>query len=383
MSNGGKEMTDYHVFRKQRATNHGKITHKWYYYFVVNGKQVQKVCKGCKTKNEAIAFVGKLPARSGENAVLIKTIAETMYLPGSEHMKRRIQLGRPLDDHTMLEARFKINIIIEKWGERTLESLTVEEVTKYLFSRERSGSWKQSFLIYLREIYHEGPWYGCKVTVPVFPKFAKHSRKSNIFMTEELNKLLVPENFPSDELYLFFLCCLSGGLRLGEAAGIRVKQIFFESRALIIDGFLKDTGVRTVYNKKGSEEHPKIRIVPLPAITIERLKNHIARHNYQDDDFIFRAYKDPGKTIGFWYIHDVLARAIKKAEINTDGRKLGVHSFRYTYVTRMRRELPADIVMKLAGHTTVGMTELYNQKVLDATLKTLIGADTAVANLFV
>jgi integrase len=48
----------------------------------------------------------------------------------------------------------------------------------------------------------------------------------------------------------------------------------------------------------------------------------------------------------------------------------------------MRRELSADTVMKLAGHTSVGMTEYYNKKVIDISLKQLIGADTAAANLF-
>jgi hypothetical protein len=71
-------MNDYHVFRKQRVKN-GRVIHKWYYYFVRNGKQMQKGCKGCRTKNEAFAFISKLPTLSGGNAVLIKTVAETMF----------------------------------------------------------------------------------------------------------------------------------------------------------------------------------------------------------------------------------------------------------------------------------------------------------------
>jgi hypothetical protein len=91
---GGKEMKDYHVFRKQRVKN-GWVIHKWYYYFVVNGKQVQKICKGCQTKNKAFAFVSKQPELSGGNAVLVKTVAEKMFFPESDHMKRRVQLAGP------------------------------------------------------------------------------------------------------------------------------------------------------------------------------------------------------------------------------------------------------------------------------------------------
>jgi hypothetical protein len=82
-------MSEYHVFRKQRVKN-GRVIHKWYYYFTVNGKQVQKVCKGCQTKNEAFAFTAKLPKLSGGDAVLVKTVAETMFFPESDHMKRRV-----------------------------------------------------------------------------------------------------------------------------------------------------------------------------------------------------------------------------------------------------------------------------------------------------
>jgi integrase len=163
---------------------------------------------------------------------------------------------------------------------------------------------------------------------------------------------------------------------------MRAKQVLFESKALIVDGFIKYDYTRAPYNKKGSEEHPKARIVPLPDITLGKLREHIEKNNYQDEDYVFRACRDRTRSVDPYYIELTLRRAMAKAGIKADGRKLVVHSFRYTYVTRMRRELPADIVMKLAGHTTVGMTEYYNKKVIDTSLKQLIGADTATANLF-
>jgi integrase len=72
---------------------------------------------------------------------------------------------------------------------------------------------------------------------------------------------------------------------------------------------------------------------------------------------------------------------MEKAEIKINGRRLIVHSFRFTYVTFMRRELPAETVMKLVGHTTVGMTEYYNKRIIDESLSGLTGADTAVQKL--
>jgi integrase len=374
-------MSDYHLFRKPRLKN-GKTVHRWYYYFVVNGKQIQKSCKRCSTKAQAEAYLKKLPNLSGKNAILVKTIAESMYIPNSDHMKRRIQLGKPLDSHTMQDARLKIDLILKEWGERTIESLTVEEVGNYLFAIERSGSWKRAFLNNLREIYREAQWHKCSVPIPLFPAFARKVKKADIFTTEELSKLLVPENFPTEEVYLFMLCLLSGGLRLGEGIGMRAKQVLFERKALVIDGFQKRDNTRAPYNKKGSEEHPKARIVPLPVMTINKLREHIDKNGYQDEEYVFRACKDRTQPINHYYIEDSLRSAIAKAGINRAGRKLVVHSFRYTYVTRMRRELPAEIVMKLVGHVSEEQTDYYNKRELDYTLKQLTGADAAAANLF-
>jgi integrase len=72
---------------------------------------------------------------------------------------------------------------------------------------------------------------------------------------------------------------------------------------------------------------------------------------------------------------------MKKAGIEINGRRLIVHSFRFTCVTFMRRELPAKTVMKLVGHTTIGMTEYYNKRVIDESLSGLTGADTAVQKI--
>jgi integrase len=373
-------MKDYHVFRKQRVKN-GRVIHKWYYYFVADGKQVQKVCKGCQTKNEAFAFVSKLPELSGGNAVLVRTVAETMFFPGSDHMKRRLQLGKPLDSHSMSEGRAIMHRVIGQWGEKPVSRLKVEEVGNYLFNLDRSGSYKQGFISKVKEMYREAYWYGCDIPVPSFPAFIKKSKKGDIFTPEELTRLFNPDLYQDKALHLFYLCCLSGGLRMGEARGLRPKQILFDKKALIIDGFVKQDGIRTNYNKKGTEEHPKLRIVPLPDITLNLLREYIAEKGIAQDDFIFTGRREADKSMTEDYARKNLERIMEKAKIEINGRRLIVHSFRFTYVTFMRRELPAETVMKLVGHTTIGMTEYYNKRVIDESLAGLAGADMAVQQL--
>jgi integrase len=230
-------------------------------------------------------------------------------------------------------------------------------------------------------MYREAYWHGCDIPTPTFPTFVKNSKKGDIFMAEELTKLFNPDLYKDKELYLFYLCCLSGGLRMGEARGLRPKQILYDKKALIVDGFVKPNGVRTNYNKKGTEEHPKFRIVPLPDITLNLLKEHITTKEIAEDDFIFKGKKETDKPVTAFYVHDNLEKLMEKAGIEINGRRLIVHSFRFTYVTFMRRELPAETVMKLVGHTTIGMTEYYNKRVIDESLADISGADTAVQKL--
>jgi integrase len=228
-----------------------------------------------------------------------------------------------------------------KPGPGPLSQLKVEEVGKFLFALNRSGSYKQNFISKIKEMYREAYWYGCNIPIPSFPVFAKKTKKGDIFTSEELSKLFNPEIYADKGLYLFYLYCLSGGLRMGEARATRPQQILFDKKALIVDGFAKVDRTRAKYNKKGTEEHPKLRIVPLPDVTLNLLKEHIEERQIAQDDFIFKGQKLPDKPITAFYVHDNLKRIMEKAGIEINGR----------------RELPAETVMKLVGHTTIGMTE--------------------------
>jgi integrase len=154
-----------------------------------------------------------------------------------------------------------------------------------------------------------------------------------------------------------------------------------ERKALVVDGFCKQNGTRTNYNKTGSADKPRFRVVLLPEFAILKLSDYITRSGLVSDDYCFTRNNLP---IRSEYAEDVFVRAVKKAGITTENRKLVVHSLRYTYVTRMRRELPAEIVQKAVGHTDVAMTDYYtNNKLLDDSIAGLAGLDKAADNLFV
>jgi integrase len=384
---------DFHVFKKPKKVKNGKTVktvHRWYYYYLDERKrQVQKACRGCKTRKEAEDYIRALGGDVGKDkAALIKDIAADMFIPGGDHVNRMEQLGRAYDMITLLDARRFTKAIIKEWGDRPLASIDPTEVTTYLFKKARSGQWKNRYKKIFSEIYDEAKWQKLKIPKPAFDSFAVKPEKADVLTTDELKRLFVPENFSlprmgqaGEVFYTMFLLCLSGGLRLGEVRAVRRKQIFFDRKALIVDGFCKRDGRRTTYNKKGTPENPRLRVAMLPDFTLQKLSEHITAHPAGDDDFLFT--ETASKPISQDRAQYVFEQALVAAKINTDNRKVVCHSLRYTYVTRMRRELPVETVQKMVGHLRPEQTDYYtNRRALDESIAGLIGANTAADKLF-
>jgi integrase len=177
--------------------------------------------------------------------------------------------------------------------------------------------------------------------------------RTGIFTEDELTRLFNPELYMDKALRLFYVCCLTGALRTGEARGLRVKQILFDREALIVDGFVRSDGTRTDYTRLRPEEHPKFRIVPLPDITLNLLREHLSERRVSENGFIFRGQKEPDKPVTAGYVQDNLKHIMKKAGIEPNGRKLMVQSFRFTAIMIIRQIIPADTAMKPVVHRNI------------------------------
>jgi hypothetical protein len=49
---------------------------------------------------------------------------------------------------------------------------------------------------------------------------------------------------------------------------LRPEQILFDKKALIVDGFIKENGIRTACQKKGAGKHPELWIVSFPDLML-------------------------------------------------------------------------------------------------------------------
>jgi len=401
---------EYHAFRKPKKLKGGKTVHRWYYYYVgADGRKIQKSCgTDVKSRQAAEDYIRALPppgAAEGRPTaaadMLVGEIAKDMFVPGGDHVKRRGQLKKSVSPEALENNRVFMRHIAEKWGRRTLRSLEMDEVMNYLFSESRSASWKNQYIYALNEIYREGQFLGCKVYKPDFPSIGKTPNKADVLTLGEIERLFRRGNFRHD-FFLFFLCALSGGLRLGEARALKARQIVFEKNAVIVDGFIKKSGMRTTYNKCGSPEHPKLRVVPFPDYTISLLSDHVRQNAVAQDGYVFTYNGRPisssmAKTnFVLALINAGIARDKKTLvekghwkgghihmtkDLIPDGRRIVIHSLRYTYITLMSRSMDARNLLKLTGHNTTAMIDYYNRANLDMALASIPDAAEATSAL--
>ncbi|MCI6816287.1 MAG: tyrosine-type recombinase/integrase [Treponema porcinum] len=391
--------SNYHIFKKP-VKSKNKTIHRWYYYFIdpVTGKKIQKVCRGCKTQAEAYAFVSSLPPVFVEEKTTIAKIAEWMYIPGSSHLERQKKLGKVFTPETLKIKRFALNIIVEEFGHLELQELTIPMVIDFLMNdKKHSGSWKNGFLTVVGELYAEAPFHNLPyIPVPQFPKFRRNSKKKDIFTVDELNALFdeklwidysnrrYSKHPQFDEghkaIYLLFLCCVKCGLRIGEGIGTRVNQFLFDEKVFVVDGFWRsDQLVRTTFNKCGSDDDKKIRVAPLPDDFAQMMKKYIQDNNLGPDDYVFQRY---GKPIRKWLAEEWFRNILPASGINVGDRILTPHSLRYTYITRMRREVAGETVQKIAGHTSLNMTDYYTRAAIPEMVEAVKSANGAANRLF-
>ena len=373
---------DYNVL-KRTIKQKNKTVSRWYYSYIdpITKVKKQRVIPDCKNKNQAYAYVNSLPEISYD-VVLIKDIAKDMFVLGSEHLKRLEQHGQMLTPETLLRHRSTLDLIVKLWGELQIKDITVMLVDNYLTrDEEHGGSWKNSFLETLGHLYKEAPYYGINdVIKPTFRRFKRNCKKADIFTTDELAMFFNTELWSNERDYLVFLCMASFGLRMGEARALKPRQFIFDRNALVVDGFCKSDGMRTDYNKKGSDEDKKWRVSFGPASTMRAVKNSIEENNIADDDFLFQ--REGGVPLRREYLEEVFRRRLKIVGINEEKRKLIPHSFRFTYVTRMRRNAGVETVQKLAGHTSIEMTEYYTRAAIPEMIEGLKDAVPAAEPLF-
>lgn len=345
-----------------------------------SGKRHLRQLKDCRTRTEAENKASKMI--SCDEQYLFKNIAKDMYVPGMEHLKRMERFGKKLAAETVYQKRYQIENFLMFFGDADIRTLRLSEIEMfYMKDNIHSGSYKNNCLDTIASIYEETIWK-CDTAIPKpkFQRFARNSKKADVFSDNELKVLLARSSWKTNEYYLMFNLAACCGLRISEMRAVRPCQFLWKEKVLVIDGFCKTNGERTNYNKKGSEENRKLRIAPLSERIIKIFHDYIQGRNIQPDELIFK--RNDGTPHRREVLEGAFKAVVKKLGFYSKYRKLTPHSLRYTYVTRMRAFVDTEKVKAIVGHNSIAMTEYYTRFSLDSAIKYLGDSFKAVNTLF-
>ena len=376
----------YHLF--QRRLDTGSF---WYYWFEdENGKRVQRACGfGCEDKRDATAFLedllrADLLEEKRKDELRRKTFsqfADKMFLEGAAHLERWKAKGRILKPQTVIQhRRHLVNYLLPKFGKLSLDKIRPAKVEDYLLEQRLSNSCRNTIIYTLQLVMREAKREGIIEIIPEFEPFKRAGRRQDVLSSDELTAL-----FPYDEKELIgiwkrpddmrkereeialmfgtlFCVTVSAGLRSGEVRALHKDQVSIPNSGLIINQAIDDQG-KIGPLKKATAEDSRSRAVIIPEITLKMLERWLDRipENPEYPGLVF-SYR--GKPVANYYILDRFRFGLDKLGIDHEKRRLTVHCLRYTYNTRMKTLLSAQVLREFIGHRSVAMTDHYDNPIL-------------------
>ncbi|MGG4142948.1 tyrosine-type recombinase/integrase [Paenibacillus algorifonticola] len=142
--------------------------------------------------------------------------------------------------------------------------------------------------------------------------------------------------------YCMMLMLCDTGLRIGELTGLKISDIDFTLRQLV---------VRAEISKSRTT-----RIIPLSPLTIKELERLISYMDVSDDDYLWLTQ------FGNRYFGDTFSKMLKlyAKRVGVTGPRVSPHTFRhYMAVKYLRGGGDPISLARILGHSSLDMTQVY------------------------
>ena len=261
-----------------------------------------------------------------------------------------LSLERRMSPNTVASYVSDIEAFLVRFGDRSLNDISRVEILSYLSSTTEKGLSKRSqarLMSALRSFFKWTVLEGDRKNNPCdgieAPKLGRYLPA--VLSVEEVTAILDSVD-PLSATGLrdrALLETLYGcGLRVSEAAGLRISDLFFE------EGFVRIIG-------KGDKQ----RIVPLGEVAAEAIRSYLESRSPaaapEFEDFLF--LNRFGKPLSRVSVFNLVKRQAMAAGIR---KEISPHTFRHSFATHLI-ENGADlrIVQEMLGHESILTTEIY------------------------
>lgn len=221
-------------------------------------------------------------------------------------------------------------------------AVTAADIVGYLAGETMSKRSQARFLSALRSFFawmmleKERPDNPCDGVD--FPKLGRYIPE--VLSQEEVTAILesvVPDGWQDARDRAILEVLYGCGLRVSEASGLHVSDVFFE------DGFVRVVG-------KGDKQ----RLVPLGEVAADFVRDYLAVRPFDTDDLFVNRFGRPLSRVS---IFNLVKKQAMAAGIH---KEISPHTFRHSFATHLV-ENGADlrVVQEMLGHESILTTEIY------------------------
>lgn len=366
-----------HLYQRSVKKN-GKTVKVWYFWFWHNGKQIRKSCK-TSVKRDAMAYISSLsdedliPGTKNSTAITFNDFCRGMFDEGSPYLVKLKNRGIGFGETTLRQKRKYLEMILDRFGEINVWDITPGIIDDWLIRQQRCNSWRNNCLSVFRAVFSEAYLYRLIDRIPeLLPYRRIDTREKGILYPEEIRSLF-PEGqealvsvwrlFETDrdvDVLIFatmIYTALTTGMRSGEIRALTYPQ-FVQRDVVLLNAMLDLKGRRIQHLKKGSEKDKRWRCVVLPDRTVRMIDRMRLCEGVKESDYVFEFH---GKPFSAEYLNRRFRNVLKRNGIDVCERNITLHSLRFTYNSMMKREISAEDLRLMIGHTSERMTEYYDK----------------------
>jgi integrase len=376
----------------------------WYYklpgdtaYHTTHLKHTRKADRSIADAWVLDLLQGRLPGAPRAGDPTLEAIGRDFFDPGGSYVRRQRAKKRPFgDEHAGTCQAYLDNWILPKFGRRRLSTLrSRKEIEDWLISLALENATKNHILYAFRAVLQDAVEDGQLEKSPLdrVEALGVMHRERDVFSVADYRVLFpqghLAEVWGSFGRGVYFLVLAGAGLREGEGRALSWAKILWKEKALLVNVTVQGgSGGRGVIGPI-SEKKGGARIALLGSRVLEDLREWQRLSIWKrPEDLVFPG-KARGVPISAATITHSLARAFERLDgaaadkqlpplIDRTDRNLVGHSFRHTYVTRLRRLAPRGIVPQLVGHQNEETTDLYDHPTQLEIIGELEPARTAV-----
>jgi integrase len=311
-------------------------------YYKFKG-EVNFTSSGLTAKAKAESYVNELLKNNGIQKVsneVFENYAGKFFLWDScPHVARLREEGKSITKRYVAIQRTNLetHVLKSRLQKMRLQDIRRSHILDFRTSitkKDLASGTVNKIMSVLRVIFNEAVYRQDIVVNPMIgvSDIKDNAKPTGIFSIEELDRLF-PDDFKQiwNEVldYTCFFLAATTGMRRGEVLALKWKHIHFDQGYISVEEAWKDL------DTTGPPKSNHSRTVPMANILRERL---ILRwedtYNKSHDDLVF--CNIDGSRLGETWWKKRFDKALERAEIPTEGRRLRPHSFRHTLNTMLR-----------------------------------------------